>query len=77
MPRKSKNTKRKPTNRRTQRGNGRVSDFIKTYQRPLAISAGTGLLLASGAIPMLLNHPLKQNEFIIYDKGYPSVASTF
>lgn len=77
MPTKRKNTKRKNTKRKTQRGNGYVSDFIKTYKRPLAIAAGTGLLLASGAVPMLLNHPLKQNEFIIYDNGYPSVASTF
>ena len=79
MPRKTrkkKAIKRKPVRRR-QNGNGRVSDFIKQYQRPLAIAGGAGLLLASGAVPMLLNKPLKSNQFVAYDHGYPEVISTF
>jgi hypothetical protein len=83
MPRKRtkrKAPKRKATvakQRRRQNGNGRVSDFIKQYQRPLAIAGGAGLLLASGAVPMLLNKPLKSNQFVVYDQGYPEIVSTF
>lgn len=63
--------------RRPQYGGGVVSDWIKEHKTGLGIGLGAGLFTASVLGGLYASRPLGDNQFYIYDNGYPEVISKF